>query len=254
MLWRKLKLDWKYALGELVIVTAGVLIALAIDQWNDNRLDLERERQIIRQIIQDLDTDIQNVTYAEEGLKRKEVSLLRLQDSLNATDSTAVNGRQLLEDVVIGANFGWNQGRPQSASFDEVRSSGRFSLIGDFGLRKMTSNYYMNWQDYGHRSDERETDYPSLSYLLVPRRFITDTKSNISQTATGQVGILQFDPNTPADQIEDLVRAVKESNIASYVTGELNFARFVQVMMADIRNDAVALRTALDDYLSSLDH
>ena len=36
MLWRKFKLDWQYALGELVIVTLGVLVALAINQWNDD--------------------------------------------------------------------------------------------------------------------------------------------------------------------------------------------------------------------------
>ena len=39
MLWRKFKLDWKYAIGELFIVVAGVLLALAIDQWNERRLE-----------------------------------------------------------------------------------------------------------------------------------------------------------------------------------------------------------------------
>ncbi len=39
MLWRKFKLEWSYAVGELLIVVAGVLVALAIDQWNDQRLE-----------------------------------------------------------------------------------------------------------------------------------------------------------------------------------------------------------------------
>lgn len=39
MRWRLRKLDWGYALGELIIVTAGVLIALAIDEWNSDRLN-----------------------------------------------------------------------------------------------------------------------------------------------------------------------------------------------------------------------
>ncbi len=38
MRWRLLKLDWAYAIGEFIIVIAGVLIALTIDQWNDGRL------------------------------------------------------------------------------------------------------------------------------------------------------------------------------------------------------------------------
>ena len=35
MFWRKFKLDWSYAMGELAIVTVGVLIALGINEWNN---------------------------------------------------------------------------------------------------------------------------------------------------------------------------------------------------------------------------
>ena len=47
MRWRLSKLDWPYAVGELIIVTAGVLIALAIDQWNSDRLDRVEEQRIL---------------------------------------------------------------------------------------------------------------------------------------------------------------------------------------------------------------
>jgi hypothetical protein len=43
MFWRKFKLDWTYAIGELVIVTLGVLVALGIQQWNEDRLEKERD-------------------------------------------------------------------------------------------------------------------------------------------------------------------------------------------------------------------
>ena len=33
MKWRLLKLNWKYGIGELAIVTMGVLIALGVDEW-----------------------------------------------------------------------------------------------------------------------------------------------------------------------------------------------------------------------------
>jgi hypothetical protein len=36
MFWRKLKLDWSYAIGELIIVTVGVLIALGVNQWQQD--------------------------------------------------------------------------------------------------------------------------------------------------------------------------------------------------------------------------
>ena len=57
MLWRKIKLDWSYAIGELAIVTLGVLVALAIDQWNDDRNAQAEERAILDRLLVDLDQD-----------------------------------------------------------------------------------------------------------------------------------------------------------------------------------------------------
>lgn len=249
MLWRKFKLDWKYASGELVIVTVGVLIALAIDQWNDRRLELITERLIIDQILRDLDVDIENVTYALEMLQSKETSLLRLQSALS-DESDAVNGRQLMEDIVVGANFGWNQGRPLSTSFDEIKSSGKFSLIRNADLRRSIATYYLNWEDYESRADERETDFPNVSYLLAPRRFVGQT--DLSQAASGQIGILELDPNLSSEEIEALVRSVRKSELPGLITGEVNFARFLREMMKDIRNDALKLKADLQAYRLSL--
>ena len=50
--WRKFKLDWSYAIGGLFIVTLGVLVALAIGQWNSETL----ERRFIRGITTELQT------------------------------------------------------------------------------------------------------------------------------------------------------------------------------------------------------
>ena len=47
MFWRKFKLDWPYVIGELLIVTAGVLIALAISAWNSDRLDRDVKPRLI---------------------------------------------------------------------------------------------------------------------------------------------------------------------------------------------------------------
>ena len=78
MLWRKFKLDWSYAIGELFIVTIGVLIALAIDQWNSDREDQIEEKQIIKRLIADLETDIEKSERALLILERKLGSLGRI--------------------------------------------------------------------------------------------------------------------------------------------------------------------------------
>ena len=66
MLFRKLKLDWRYAFGEVVIVIVGVLVALAVNNWNGNRLDRFREQQYIMSLAQDFRADTSELTHALE--------------------------------------------------------------------------------------------------------------------------------------------------------------------------------------------
>src|SRR5688572_11901929 len=39
-----------YGVGEIVLLVAGILIALAINNWNENRRDRAREVEILRQL------------------------------------------------------------------------------------------------------------------------------------------------------------------------------------------------------------
>lgn len=47
-------LGWKYSLGELTLIVAGVLIALGANAWWEGRKDRERERIWLRQLLADL--------------------------------------------------------------------------------------------------------------------------------------------------------------------------------------------------------
>ncbi|UCC72643.1 MAG: hypothetical protein JSV86_20165 [Gemmatimonadota bacterium] len=57
MLWRKFKREWSYFIGELLIVTLGVLIALALDSWNDDRLERRVEDEVLGWLISDVESD-----------------------------------------------------------------------------------------------------------------------------------------------------------------------------------------------------
>ena len=87
MRWRLSKLDWPYAVGELIIVTAGVLVALAIDQWNSDRLDRSEEQVIIQRLISDLESDLASITFGLRFLPDKRGSLQRVYAALSNTES-----------------------------------------------------------------------------------------------------------------------------------------------------------------------
>ena len=57
MLFRKLRLDWRYGISELVIVVAGVLIALAADGWSKRQADRVLELRYLNDLVVDLKSD-----------------------------------------------------------------------------------------------------------------------------------------------------------------------------------------------------
>ena len=75
MIWRKFKLDWSYAVGELLIVVTGALIALAIDQWNDNRLERAEEIEALSNILADIQADQRSFVFQLESRDSKEFDL-----------------------------------------------------------------------------------------------------------------------------------------------------------------------------------
>ena len=49
---------FKYAIGEIILVVIGILIALQINNWNNNRLDNQYEKQILLEIQKSLQNDL----------------------------------------------------------------------------------------------------------------------------------------------------------------------------------------------------
>ena len=48
---------FKYAIGEIILVVIGILIALQINNWNEKRKDRINERVLYSRIITDLQAD-----------------------------------------------------------------------------------------------------------------------------------------------------------------------------------------------------
>jgi len=55
----------KYAIGEIILVVIGILIALSINNWNENRLHHKKERLILQQFLKDFQA---NDSLIKQGL------------------------------------------------------------------------------------------------------------------------------------------------------------------------------------------
>jgi hypothetical protein len=243
VLWRKFKLDWSYAIGELFIVVVGVLIALAIDQWNSDRLERQEEAIAVASLLDELRLDINFFDSRLEGINAKEEALLRVRRAL--VNQRVDTPQQFLEDVILGANFGWNQGGANRETYNDLLGAGKLNIIDDSKLRLRIATYYDYVAGSSPRMDERETAYPGLSYQLVPRQRVDLSAEALAVERGLEQGLLD-------EELRLIVANVMNSPINQHITAEINLGRFINRITLDCRQQAQTLLNELESYHQSL--
>ena len=128
----------RYAIGEIVLVVIGILIALQINNWNEYRKDRNREQAILKNLQIDFQTNIKNVNDASSHFMVAYEASANLLEIIRADD--IINGseiEQLLDDII-------NKTKSLdiiTGSIDEMLNTGSINLIKDDNLRKQLSNW-----------------------------------------------------------------------------------------------------------------
>ncbi len=135
-----LKINWQQVLIEFVVIVIGVLSALAVDQWNDNRNDRAIEAEYLMRLRADLNQDIRGFTGMEDVFETKARIIKDLRDQpVSALLSRDLEA--LFQDLVFSGFIGLRETR--STTFDELSSTGRLMLIQDVALRDGLSSYHI---------------------------------------------------------------------------------------------------------------
>ena len=71
---------FKYAIGEIILVVIGILIALQINNWNENRLQQKQLLSVYKRILTDIDNDIKELT-----------ATLKIHDSMEYVFKRVIN-------------------------------------------------------------------------------------------------------------------------------------------------------------------
>jgi len=66
---------FKYAIGEIILVVIGILIALQINNWNEEKQDRKIEKDYVISLIEDLEIDITKLSATIESFEKKEFQI-----------------------------------------------------------------------------------------------------------------------------------------------------------------------------------
>ena len=129
-----------YALGEIVLVVIGILIALQINEWNEKNQHNKEEKRILLSMLKDIVNDTvqlaSNINNAENRTAIMDTVYLALRNPQQFTPS------QFLQKAFVLASN--DEFKVNSGTFDESLSSGSLKYIRNDQLRQQIFEYYRN--------------------------------------------------------------------------------------------------------------
>ena len=127
----------KYALGEIILVVIGILIALSINNWNENRKNKLTESEYYCKLLDDFKLDRQSIA---ELYKESEYKIETSKRLLLELDSKEKDKSYLLNNYLKGLRT--NVFVPSKVAITDLISSGKLNLLNNDSLKNDLIRYY----------------------------------------------------------------------------------------------------------------
>ena len=204
-----LSLSIRRFLAEIVIVVLGVLIALAVDNWRDQRRERGMEQIYLKRIVVELQRDTAEIHERLRDVPKivaaLDFALREMSDEDQVRDTAA-----LLKAIIESTPYAWVQSPPHAATFEDLKSTGNLGLIKDDSLRDAIVKYYFNAHYVDQRVDTRRPGYGAITYRLLPRG---TTEFSVSDSLT-------------AEERLKTVKRLRDANLIPDILAERNFIKF----------------------------
>ncbi|GLC25101.1 hypothetical protein [Roseisolibacter agri] len=130
----RIRIDWRYAVGQVCLTALGVLLALAGSAWWTDRQERIRERSELRNL---LDAARVNERRLQQAVHEDSVALkinLRLRDSLATVSDDSL-------PILVDDAGWWSDAQPMVTPFAALIQNGDIHLVRDSRLRALLPTY-----------------------------------------------------------------------------------------------------------------
>jgi hypothetical protein len=131
---------FKYAIGEIILVVIGILIALSINNWNENRKKSNLQATLTKSIKEDLKAD---VIYLDHFTKKVDSSFQLLRNQSQYVNRISYSTDSLVHFLKNDINIyivqfqGFN-----NTTYESIKTSGQLDVL-DASLKKQLYELYI---------------------------------------------------------------------------------------------------------------
>lgn len=135
---------FKYALGEIILVVIGILIALQINTWNENRKAANEETKILTALQSDFKvskTRIEGVIIQQKRVLDCSKALIEIYESKNKSNYEYFDTHLDSLDYLIGYGTSFYRVEPVTGAYNALISAGKVDLIKNENLRHILAQF-----------------------------------------------------------------------------------------------------------------
>jgi len=142
-----------YALGEIFLVVLGILIAVQLNNWNNQRKLEQAESISLTRLHEDLQSDSRRFNFLDSAMSHHSnicdsiVNLIAVQTSM--ADRLNLIRVKAIQVFLLESN---------TITYDEMVNTGRLYSLSDRRLRRLITLYYRQirkWDSYSEENSDR---------------------------------------------------------------------------------------------------
>lgn len=154
---------FKYAIGEIILVVIGILIALSINNWNDQRKQNTKEIAYLKNLREDVASQI--ITF-ELNMKMETIIISDINDILQHIkfndgfkNMDSINSK--INDLTIRYTL-----RINNTTFQELNNTGQINIIHNPNLKKEIVDFYQTTDRVSDNIQNNNTNL--IDNLIIP--------------------------------------------------------------------------------------
>ena len=202
----------RYAIGEIALVVIGILIALQINNWNEDRKTAKQEIKILNDLKNDLETNLNEISETYNSTSQRQMSSALILDYFKNTkpvdDSLKKAFEKLEQDVLFNI---------ANTSYKFIESQGINSLSNDSLRIRVTEMYERHLTNIVTREN--------MNRQIVNQELIPLMQEHFVSTATVDKN------NLIAPEAVNMPKNITDKEIMTYGTAGLTAALSVNELL-----------------------
>jgi hypothetical protein len=177
---------FKYAVGEIILVVIGILIALSINNWNEARKQRIEELGYLKNLKIDLQL---NIAHIDNYLATRETAIASANTVIDHYEGKPVEDLEAFNVHTVHV-YTWQKFSQINNTFQELINSGKLALISNDSIKGLLLNLESLYKSL--KDEEAHFRYDAETLLYEPQYEMMDmnpiVQNYLYQVSNGKAG------------------------------------------------------------------